>query len=128
MELTDDLKKFKAFNRYVFLNFDEDFQFHGIFFCSYIATFYELRYSNYADHIVDESVWIENDLIEESNIVSGSLIPQEAGTEMKVVIDGNTLKLDTLMVFLAIKAYDAANHASDLSNIVAITLELGYLQ
>lgn len=92
-----------------------------------IAAFYELRYSNYADHIVDESAWIENDLIEESNIVSGSLIPQEAGSEMKVVIDGNTLKLDTLMVFLAIKAYDAANHASDLSNIVAITLELGYL-
>ena len=98
------------------------------YFCSYIAAFYELRYSNYADHIVDESAWIENDLIEESNIVSGSLIPQEAGTEMKVVIDGNTLKLETLMVFLAIKAYDAANHASDLSNIVAITLELGYLQ
>ena len=66
-------------------------------------------------------------MIGESNIVSGSLIPQEAGTEMKVVIDGYTLELETLMVFLAIKAFDAANHASDLSNIVAVTLELGSL-
>ena len=97
-------------------------------FFSVLAAFYELRYSNYADHIVDESAWVENDLIGDSNIVSGSLIPQEAGTEMKVVIDGNTLELETLMVFMAIKAYDAANHASDLSNIVAITLELGSLQ
>ena len=97
------------------------------FFSCFIAAFYELRYSNYADHIVDESAWVENALIGESNIVSGSLIPQEAGTEMKVVIDGYTLELETLMVFLAIKAFDAANHASDLSNIVAVTLELGSL-
>ena len=40
MELTDDLKKFKAFNRYKFLNFDEDFQFHGIFLVQVFWNYY----------------------------------------------------------------------------------------
>ena len=88
------------------------------------ASYYELRYTNNSAIFMNETAWIQASLVQDMNIVNGSLIPVEAGRTMEVLIDANKLELESMTNYFAIKAFDYFNQESTVSNVVEVQFDL----
>ena len=73
---------------------------------------------------MNETAWIQASLVQDMNIVNGSLIPVEAGRTMEVLIDANKLELESMTNYFAIKAFDYFNQESTVSNVVKVQFDL----
>ena len=73
---------------------------------------------------MNETAWIQASLVQDMNIVNGSLIPMEAGRTMEVLIDANKLELESMTNYFAIKAFDYFNQESTVSNVVKVQFDL----
>ena len=73
---------------------------------------------------MNETAWIQASLVQDMNIVNGSLIPVEAGRTMEVLIDANKLELESMTNYFAIKAFDYFNQESTVSNVVTVQFDL----
>ena len=89
------------------------------------ASYYELRYTNNSAIFINESAWIQASLVQDINIINGSLIPVEAGRTMEVLIDAYELELESMTTnYFAIKAFDYFNQESTISNVVTVQFDL----
>ena len=74
---------------------------------------------------MNETAWIQASLVQDMNIVNGSLIPVEAGRTMEVLIDAYELELGSMATnYFAIKAFDYFNQESTVSNVVKVQFDL----
>ena len=90
---------------------------------SSIAKNYELKYTTDKDLIFNETAWSKLDIIQDKDILNGSLTPKEAGTMMELTINGTIFDFDynETIYYMGLKAYDKSDQASELSNIATFT-------
>ena len=73
--------------------------------------------------MLNETAWDEIYMIQNDDLLFGSLTPQEAGTVMELIIDGNIFNFDydETIFYMGLKAYDKTDQVSKLSNIATFT-------
>ena len=102
-----------------------------------LADWYDLRYTTKESDFYNETLWNDLKVIENDTLVDGSLTPELAGNQMFLVLglwklnankesrnliflslnlDRGTFEWDK-KYYLAIKAYDALNQSSAISNV-----------
>ena len=88
-----------------------------------IAKNYELKYTTDKDLIFNETAWSKLGIIQDNDILNGSLTPLEAGTMMELTINGTIFDFDynETIYYMGLKAYDKSDQASELSNIATFT-------
>ena len=62
-------------------------------------------------------------MIQDNQILNGSLTPQEAGTVMELTVNGAIFDFDSneIIYYMGLKAYDKNDQSSELSNIATFT-------
>ena len=87
-------------------------------YTNHVASWYELRFANEEEQLFNETTWGQTEIIVNGSILEGSLVPEEAGNPMELIISRNIFNWDK-KYYMAIKAYDSNNKSSDLSNIAS---------
>merc|ERR1712150_52158 len=76
---------------------------------------YEVRYAKNKEYLKEN--WDAASLLQDSNIIDGGLEPKDQGTKMELSIDRTIFDKESTY-YIALKAYDNAQQASPISNIV----------
>ena len=71
----------------------------------------------------NETAWDNLTMIQDNQILNGSLTPQEAGTVMELTVNGAIFDFDSneIIYYMGLKAYDQKDQSSELSNIATFT-------